>query len=518
MPEKEKDRRTIPLMLMILDGWGYRESDEYNAASKADTPVLDHLARTFPHTLIGNSGLDVGLPPGQMGNSEVGHQNLGAGRIVYQDFTRITRAIENGEFFENPVLLQSLASVRNRQAAIHFVGLLSDGGVHSHIGHLKALVELARAQGLPRVYIHAILDGRDTSPTSGIGYIRQLESFLHSQECGRIVTVMGRYYAMDRDNRWERIEQAYRAMVVGGDTSVNAQEAVRTSYHQGRTDEFVRPLNIVPEGEALVTVQPGDGIVFFNFRADRAREITRAFTEEGFTGFQRERLNLVSYVCMTEYDETFALPVAFPPHSLKGIFPEVISREGLRQLRIAETEKYAHVTFFFNGGEEKEYPGEERILIPSPREISTYDQKPEMSAPLVAEEVIRQIEADRFDVIILNFANGDMVGHTGVYEAALRAMEAVDQCIGRIFKVLQKKGGTLLITADHGNCEMMKAPGSGEPFTAHTCNPSPFILTRQGVRLREGGVLADVAPTMLDLLQIPQPSEMTGRTLILYEG
>jgi len=516
MPEKPKHHGT-PLMLMILDGWGYRESSEYNAVRAAKTPVLDRLFEVYPHTLIGSSGLDVGLPSGQMGNSEVGHQNLGAGRIVYQDFTRITRAIDEGEFFTNPVLRGVCDAVQDRGSALHLMGLLSDGGVHSHLDHLKALITLAADRGLSRVYLHAFLDGRDTPPTSGIGHIREMESFLREKGVGRFVTVMGRYYAMDRDSRWDRVEKAYRTMVHGGTCRSSAEEAVADSYREGKTDEFIPPMSIVPAGESLVTIRPGDGIVFFNFRSDRAREITRAFTEEGFSGFPRDRIDLASFVCMTEYDETFPLPVAFPPHALKNIFAEVISREGLRQLRIAETEKYAHVTFFFNGGEEKEYPGEERILIPSPREVSTYDEKPERSAPRVADEVIRRIEEDRYDVIILNFANGDMVGHTGVYEAAVLAMEAVDRCIGRIHAVLQHKGGTLLITADHGNCEMMKDPGSDEPFTAHTVNPVPLMITREGLRLREGGVLADIAPTLLELLRIPQPPEMTGRSLILHE-
>ncbi len=517
MPEKPGNRVT-PLMLMILDGWGYREAGDYNAVRKAETPVLDRLFGDYPHTLIGTSGPDVGLPPGQMGNSEVGHQNLGAGRIVYQDFTRITRSIEEGEFFSNPVLLQACDAVKTRGSALHLMGLVSDGGVHSHLDHLKALVTLAVDQGLSRIYLHAFLDGRDTSPTSGVGYLREMESFLEEKGVGRIVTVMGRYYAMDRDARWDRIEKAYRVLVEGGTCRTSAVEAVSDSYREGKTDEFVPPMSIVPLGEAPVTIGDGDEILFFNFRSDRAREMTQAFTEETFSGFPRKRIDLASFVCMTEYDETFSLPVVFPPHPLKNIFAAVISREGLRQLRIAETEKYAHVTFFFNGGVEKKYAGEERILIPSPREVSTYDEKPEMSAPAVTDAVVQGIEEDRFDVIILNFANGDMVGHTGVYEAAISAMEAVDRCIGRIFEVLQRKRGTLLITADHGNCEMMQEPGSPEPFTAHTVNPVPLILTRQGLHLRDKGILADIAPTLLELLGIPQPPEMTGRSLIVDEN
>ncbi|NOY52828.1 MAG: 2,3-bisphosphoglycerate-independent phosphoglycerate mutase [Deltaproteobacteria bacterium] len=517
MPEHPVNS-TTPLMLMILDGWGYRESTDYNAVRKAETPVLDRLFREYPHTLMGASGLDVGLPPGQMGNSEVGHQNLGAGRIVYQDFTRITRAIENGNFFSNSAFSRICETVKKRGSVLHLMGLVSDGGVHSHLDHLKALVTLAADRGLSKVCLHAFLDGRDTPPTSGVGYLRKVESFLREKGVGRFATVMGRYYAMDRDSRWDRVEKAYRTMVEGGSCRTSVEEAVSASYRDGNTDEFVPPMSIVPPGEAPAVIRDGDGIIFFNFRSDRAREITRAFTEETFSGFARKHIDLASFVCMTEYDETFSLPVAFPPHSLKNIFAEVISRQGLRQLRIAETEKYAHVTFFFNGGEEKKYPGEERILIPSPREVATYDEKPEMSAPEVTDAVIRGIKEDAFDVIILNFANGDMVGHTGVYEAAVSAVEAVDRCVGRIFEVLDRKEGTLLITSDHGNCEMMREPGSSEPFTAHTVNPVPLVLTRKGIHLRGNGILADIAPTLLELLGIPQPPEMTGRSLILDEN
>ncbi|MDX1765208.1 MAG: 2,3-bisphosphoglycerate-independent phosphoglycerate mutase, partial [bacterium] len=435
-----------PLMLMILDGWGHRDDSDFNAVTGAKTPVLDRLEDQFPGTLIATSGPAVGLPPGQMGNSEVGHQNLGAGRIVYQDFTRITKAIEDGEFSQNPVLEKACDGVLRQGSALHLAGLVSDGGVHSHIDHLKALIQLAKQKGLSSVFIHAILDGRDTPPKSGIDYIRDLQRFTEQQGIGQIASVMGRYYAMDRDNRWERVERAYRAMVEGGPCQPTAEAAVQASYDRGETDEFMKPVSIAQEGEAPICVRADDGLIFFNFRADRAREITRVFTEESFSGFSRTRLPLAVYVCMTEYDNDFALPVAFPSPSLQNIFPEVISRAGLTQLRIAETEKYAHVTFFFNGGEELEFPGEKRILIPSPRDVATYDQKPEMSAYLVTAEVVRQIEADGFDVIILNFANGDMVGHTGIYEAAVRAVEAVDTCIGRIFDSLNQKEGTLIIT------------------------------------------------------------------------
>ncbi len=504
-----------PLMLMILDGWGHRESIEYNAVANARTPTLDRLKKEYPSTLIATCGLDVGLPAGQMGNSEVGHQNLGAGRIVYQDFTRITKAIEDGEFFKNPALNRTMNTVRRKGAALHLIGLLSDGGVHSHLDHLTALLNLAKQKGIAKVWVHAILDGRDTAPTSGIEYIRTLEEYQSREETGKIATIMGRYYAMDRDNRWKRIEQAYRTMVQGGPTHPTADGAVKSSYDHGETDEFVIPVSIIQDGAEPVTVRPGDAVIFYNFRADRAREITRAFTQKDFQEFSREPLNLSAFICMTEYDETFSLPVAFPPFTLKNIFPEVIDRAGLKQLRIAETEKYAHVTFFFNGGEEKTFPGEERILIPSPRDVETYDKKPEMSAPRVTEEVIQQIEKDLFDVIVLNFANGDMVGHTGIYDAAVRAMEVLDSCIERIFQAVQKKGGTLMITSDHGNTEQMQDPKTGEHFTAHTSNRVPLILTKKEIQLRKGGILADIAPTMLTLLDLPKPPEMTGKSLIL---
>ncbi len=502
-------------MLMVLDGWGHRDDPECNATLPANTPVLSQLMQDYPHTLIETAGLAVGLPPGQMGNSEVGHQNLGAGRVVYQDFTRISRAIEQGDFFENPMLTQACDTVRARGTALHLMGLLSDGGVHSHMDHLSALLELTKRKGLRDVWVHAILDGRDTPPTSGVKYVERLQACQAKIGTGGIASVMGRFYAMDRDNRWERVQEAYQTMVGGGTSQPSAREAVLASYQQDVTDEFVRPVSIAPDGARPVTVRPGDAIIFYNFRADRARQITRAFTQERFSGFAREKLDLSAFICMTEYDETFSLPIAFPPMTLTDIFPEVISRLGLKQLRIAETEKYAHVTFFFNGGEERKYPGEERILIPSPRDVTTYDQKPEMSAVAVTDEVIRQIKRDYFDVIILNFANGDMVGHTGALEAAIRAVKTVDGCIGRIHEAIDQQGGTVLITADHGNCEMMCEPGGDEPYTAHTTNPVPLILTRKGARLREGGILADVSPTLLDLLNITKPEAMTGKSLLI---
>ena len=503
----------VPLVLMVLDGWGHREETDYNAVACGRTPVLDRLSAEYPSTLIGTSGLDVGLPPGQMGNSEVGHQNLGAGRIVYQDLTRISRAVEDGSFFQNPALTMAVERAREAGGALHLLGLVSDGGVHSHLDHLEALLELARRRGLQRVWVHAVLDGRDTPPTSGLGYIRRLQDAMGERGVGGVATVMGRYYAMDRDRRWERVAAAYRAMVEGAAAAPSAEAAVEEAYARGETDEFVQPRSVSASGRPVV-VAPGDAVIFFNFRADRAREITRAFTDPDFSDFPRRHVPLSAFVCMTEYDETFGLPVAFPPVALANIFPEVISRAGLPQLRIAETEKYAHVTFFFNGGDETTFPGEERILIPSPRDVATYDQKPEMSAYQVTDEVLRRIASGRYRVIVLNFANGDMVGHTGVFEAAVRAVEAVDECIGRIHRAVAERGGVLLITSDHGNCEMMRDPVTGEPFTAHTANPVPLLLTVHGARLRSGGILADVAPTLLQILGLPRPPEMTGRSLL----
>jgi 2,3-bisphosphoglycerate-independent phosphoglycerate mutase len=505
-----------PLVLMILDGWGINPSCEGNAVCQARTPRLDQLFRDFPSTRIGPSGLDVGLPPGQMGNSEVGHLNIGAGRIVYQDLTRISRAIDEGDFFTNPVLNDALDKVRDAGGKLHLMGLLSDGGVHSHNTHLFALVELARKQGLGEVCIHAFLDGRDTPPQSGAGYLAELEEHLAVLGLGRVATVIGRFYAMDRDNRWDRVEQAFRALTEGeGAKAAGSAEAIERAYAAGQTDEFVEPCVIT--GEAPGRVADGDGIIFFNFRADRAREITRAFTECDFGGFQRRKSpRLASYVCLTEYDASFELPVAFPPESYPNILGEVIAAAGLRQLRIAETEKYAHVTFFFNGGNETPFAGEDRVLIPSPQEVRTYDQKPAMSAPAVAEEMVGRVASGQYDFIVLNFANPDMVGHSGILQAAVAAMEAVDGCAGRVVDAVLAAGGNLLVTADHGNCEQM-VDGNGQPHTAHTANPVPLILVDPDLphaRLREG-ILADIAPTVLDLMGLPRPAEMTGRSLLL---
>jgi 2,3-bisphosphoglycerate-independent phosphoglycerate mutase len=506
-----------PLLLMILDGWGVNPHPENNAIAQARTPNMTRLCAAYPCVDIGTSGMSVGLPEGQMGNSEVGHLNIGAGRIVYQELTRISKAIADGDFFTNPVLLDCIARTKSAGGRLHLAGLLSDGGVHSHNTHLYALLELAKQQGVKEVFIHCLLDGRDTPPKSGAEYLDQLETRIAEIGTGKIATVMGRYYAMDRDNRWERVEKAYAAMVYGeGSGFASATEIIERSYAAGLDDEFVIPSVIMADGAPVGRVEDGDGFIFFNFRSDRAREITRTLTDPAFTGFQRRIVpKLSSYVCMTSYDETFGLPVAFVTEDLKNILGEILGKAGLKQLRIAETEKYAHVTFFFNGGNEVPFPGEERCLIPSPKEVPTYDKKPEMSAFLVTEELLRRLDSDRYDVIVLNFANADMVGHTGILPAAIKAIEAVDDCVGRLVEKVLAKGGRAIITADHGNAEVM-ADEHGGPHTAHTTDRVPLILVddvRKGARLR-AGILADIAPTILEILGLPQPKEMTGRSLI----
>jgi 2,3-bisphosphoglycerate-independent phosphoglycerate mutase len=504
---------------MILDGWGIASPSDTNAVYVAKTPVLDELSATFPFTQLGASGEDVGLPEGQMGNSEVGHLNLGAGRIVYQEFTRISKAIRDGSFFSNPVLTEAITRVRERSGSLHLMGLVSDGGVHSHMEHLYALIRMAKEKGCPSIKIHAILDGRDTPPTSGVNYVQQLQRFLRGLGCGEIATVMGRYWGMDRDRRWERVERAYRAVTLGeGRRLSDPVEAVKSAYENGQTDEFIEPCVMVDKGGTPVGLLcDGDAVIFFNFRADRAREITMALTEEDFSEFKRPVVpKLSAYVCMTQYDERFSLPVAFPPESLKGILGEVIAELGLRQLRVAETEKYAHVTYFFNGGEEEPLPLEDRRLIPSPKDVPTYDLKPEMSAPQIADEVCRMMRENYYELIVLNFANGDMVGHTGVMEAAIAACEAVDRCVGKVVRETLDLNGAVLITADHGNAEQMWDYERNEPHTAHTCNPVPCILVdprNKGRRLRKG-ILADVAPTLLHLMDIPVPQQMSGVPLI----
>ena len=502
-----------PLLLMILDGWGINPRKDNNAIALANTPNMDRLCAEYPCTDIGTSGMSVGLPEGQMGNSEVGHLNVGAGRIVYQDLTKISKAIDDGEFFNNPVLLECIARTKASGGKLHLAGLVSDGGVHSHNTHIYGLLELARRQGVKDVCLHCLMDGRDTPPKSGAGFLADLERKIAEIGVGRIATVIGRYYAMDRDNRWERVEKAYDAIVLGqGPRFTSAKDAIEAGYLDGVTDEFAIASIVGSDGN----VADGDGFIFFNFRSDRAREITRALTDRTFTGFERKVWpQFASYVCMTEYDETFGLPVAFPSEMPRNILAEVLSNAGLTQLRIAETEKYAHVTFFFNGGNEVPYPGEERCLIPSPKEVATYDQKPEMSAYLVTEELLKRLDGHMYDVIVLNFANPDMVGHTGIMAAAVKAVETVDECVGRLAAKVLALAGCAIITADHGNAEVM-IDGNGGPHTAHTTERVPLILvddSRKNVRLRPG-ILADIAPTMLEILGVQRPVEMTGVSLI----
>ncbi|MFZ3129699.1 MAG: 2,3-bisphosphoglycerate-independent phosphoglycerate mutase [Desulfosporosinus sp.] len=507
-----------PLLLMILDGWGHSEALEGNAIAQANLPNFRHLENTYPHTLLQASGEAVGLPDGQMGNSEVGHLNMGAGRIVYQELTRIYKAIKEGTLFKNPVLIEAMDHARLSNKAFHFMGLLSDGGVHSHIAHLFALLEMAKEQGLEEVYIHVILDGRDVLPQSAKLYITQLEQKTMNLGLGKIASVSGRYYVMDRDRRWERLEKGYQALALGeGKCAASALAALESSYDVRVTDEFMLPTVIVNEnGKPVGPIQEGDSVLFFNFRSDRAREITHAFVDEEFPGFACPIHPRVHFVCMTQYEDTISAPIAFPQQNLNNTLGEVLSQHGLKQLRIAETEKYAHVTFFFNGGIEESDPGEERILIPSPK-VATYNLQPEMSAPELTQTILDQLRKNTYDVIILNFANPDMVGHTGVFEATVKAVEAVDRCLGQIYDELQKMKGTLLVTADHGNAEAKVDLATGLPLTAHSTNSVPFILVDEkfkGQKLREGGALCDIAPTLLELLNIPKPEEMTGKSLL----
>jgi 2,3-bisphosphoglycerate-independent phosphoglycerate mutase len=507
-------------MLMILDGFGISKAREGNAIYAANRPNLTNYWNIYPHTTIYASGLDVGLPEGQMGNSEVGHLNIGAGRIVYQDLVRITKDIKEGPFFENPEFLAAIENAKNRNSALHLMGLVSDGGVHSHIEHLYALLELAKSHGLQKVYVHCFLDGRDVPPASAKIYIEALQSKINELGIGDIATVMGRYYAMDRDKRWDRVKKAYDAMVLGeGYKAASGLDAVDMAYNRGETDEFVVPTVIEKDGRPVATIQPHDSIIFFNFRADRVREITSSFIKPDFDGFERARGYFpVFFVSMTQYDVTFTnISYAYTPQELRNTFGEYISGLGLKQLRIAETEKYAHVTFFFNGGVELPNEGEDRVLIPSPK-VATYDLKPEMSAFQVTDEVIRRIESDKYDTIIINYANPDMVGHTGIMEAAVAAIEAVDKCVGRVVETVRSRGGKVIITADHGNAEQMVDYATGEPFTAHTSNPVPFVLVddkRKTVKLREQGRLADVIPTLLEIMNVQQPAEMSGQSLIV---
>ncbi|MDY4919842.1 MAG: 2,3-bisphosphoglycerate-independent phosphoglycerate mutase [Phascolarctobacterium sp.] len=500
-----------PVLLMILDGWGIAPASGSNAATLARTPNLDSYFANYPHTQLEASGLEVGLPAGQIGNSEVGHLNIGSGRIIYQSLTRISKSIADGDFFTNPVLVKVMDETLAGGKALHILGLLSDGGVHSHIEHIIALLEMAQQKGLAKVYVHAFLDGRDVPPQSALIYVRQLEEAMARIGVGQIATVSGRYYAMDRDKRWERLELAYKTVVAGeGERKASATCGIEASYANGVTDEFVLPFAI--EG-VDGRIQAGDGVIFANFRPDRAREITRALVDEEFEYFPRvEAARPVHFACMAQYDATIAAPVAYPPEAINDTLGQVLAREGLHQLRIAETEKYAHVTFFFNGGVEEPNPNEERILIPSPK-VATYDLQPEMSAEKVTQALLAELDKDKFDVVILNFANPDMVGHTGVLAAAIQAMEKVDECAGRIVAKVLSLGGAVCIAADHGNLEKM-AEADGEPNTAHTTNPVPFILVSKEKYSLHKGILADIAPTLLELLHIPQPAAMTGKSLL----
>jgi 2,3-bisphosphoglycerate-independent phosphoglycerate mutase len=502
-----------PVVLMVLDGWGVAPPGPGNAVSLARTPAFDRLWATCPHGVLDASGPAVGLPPGQMGNSEVGHLNIGAGRVVYQDLTRITKAIADGDFYRNRVLVQAFAKAAGRGRRLHLMGLVSGGGVHSDMGHLKACLELAACEGVGDVVVHAFLDGRDTPPRSAPEYLDEIARFMAELGLGRFGVVSGRYYAMDRDTRWDRVKLAYDALVHGrGFFAADAQAAVAAAYKRGENDEFVRPTVVAPERDARV--RDGDVCLFFNFRPDRARELTRAFTEKEFAEFDRgERPPAVDFVTMTQYKKEFPLPVAFPPEHPEHVLSDVLAEHGLRQLHIAETEKYAHVTFFFNGGVEKAVDGEERVLVPSPRDVPTYDHKPEMSAFGVTDELLRRLEAGEHEFVVVNYANADMVGHTGVIAAAVAAVEAVDTCLGRVVDLVTRLGGVCLVTADHGNSDHMLEP-DGSPNTAHSTNLVPFVATAEGVEVREGGRLCDLAPTVLALLGIARPPEMTGACLL----
>ncbi len=510
-----------PTALIILDGFGLNGTIEGNAIKAAKTPYMDSYFADYPNTIVHASGMNVGLPDGQMGNSEVGHTNIGAGRVVYQELTRITKAIDDGDFFENEALLKACENCKKNDSAIHFIGLLSDGGVHSHIEHLYGLISLAKKAGLTKVYIHCIMDGRDVSPTSGVDFLESLQNKLTELNCGEIATVNGRYYAMDRDNNWNRVEKAYDAMVRSkGNTCENVVEMVKKSYETKDdngaliTDEFIIPTVVTKNGAPVARIQANDSVIFFNFRPDRAREITRTLVDPDFTGFKREFMPLY-YVCMTQYDASMPnVDVAFKPQTLKNTFGEYIASKGLKQLRIAETEKYAHVTFFFNGGVESVYEGEDRKLIPSPK-VATYDMQPQMSAYPVADACVELINQDKYDCIVLNFANCDMVGHTGVFDAAKAAVEAVDECVGKVVSALMAKDARIIITADHGNADCMVDPDTKEAFTAHTTNPVPFILIGAGDVELKSGKLADIAPTMLDLMGLEKPAEMSGESLII---
>lgn len=508
-----------PVVLMILDGYGLNDKVEGNAIAQAKTPVMDQLMKECPWVRGNASGMAVGLPEGQMGNSEVGHLNMGAGRIVYQELTRITKEIQDGTFFENPALVKAVENCRKNGSALHLMGLLSDGGVHSHNTHLYALLELARRHGLEKVFVHCFLDGRDTPPASGREYAEALNKEMEKIGVGRIASVMGRYYAMDRDNNYDRVKLAYDAMTKGeGLTAACGICAIQESYDRKETDEFVKPTVVVEDGKPVATVQDGDSVIFFNFRPDRAREITRAFCDDDFKGFDRGARRQITYVCFSDYDPTIPnKDVAFHKIAVTNTFGEWLAANNLKQARIAETEKYAHVTFFFNGGVEAPNPGEDRILVNSPKDVATYDLKPQMSAPEVCEKLCAAIRSDKYDVIVINFANPDMVGHTGVLPAAIKAIETVDECVGKAVAAVKEVGGVMFICADHGNAEQLIDYETGEPHTAHTTNQVPFVLVNydEGYGLREGGCLADIIPTLIEIMGMKQPAEMTGKSLLV---
>lgn len=504
-----------PVMLMILDGFGLSDNLDGNAIINSYKPNFDKLVNEYPHTTLKASGISVGLPEGQMGNSEVGHLNIGAGRIIYQELTRISKDINEGSFFKNEAFNKAIDNAKVNNSSMHLMGLLSDGGVHSHIDHLKALITLCKDKGLKKVYVHCFLDGRDVLPSSAKTFIEELEAHMKAENTGKIATISGRYYAMDRDNRWERIQLAYNALVKGeGVKANNPIEAIEMAYHDNKTDEFVIPIVILEDESPISKISNKDSVIFFNFRPDRAREITRAINDKVFTHFEREVLDL-TYVTMTQYDKTLEnVIVAYDPESYNNTLGQYVSSKGLKQLRIAETEKYAHVTFFFNGGVEAPNPNEDRALIPSPK-VATYDLKPEMSAYEVTEEVLNRLNSNEYDMIILNYANPDMVGHSGVIEAAIKAIETVDICLGKVVNKILEMDGTLFITADHGNAEQMIDFSTGKPMTAHTTNEVPFIyVSKEATKLRDGGILADIAPTMLNVMNLEIPSEITGKSLI----
>ncbi|WP_419569631.1 2,3-bisphosphoglycerate-independent phosphoglycerate mutase [Rheinheimera sp.] len=505
-----------PLVLIILDGWGYREERDYNAIVQARTPVMDKLWASYPHTLISGSGMDVGLPDGQMGNSEVGHVNLGSGRVVYQDFTRITKSISDGDFFENPVLTDACQAAVQADKAVHIMGLLSPGGVHSHEDHLIAMIDLAKQQGASQIYLHAFLDGRDTPPRSAEASLARVEAHFKAIGTGQIASVIGRYYAMDRDKRWDRVQAAYDLLTQGkadfqADSAVAALQA---AYSRDENDEFVKATAIRNPSGDVISMNDGDSLIFMNFRADRARQFSRAFTDADFNGFARSKTPALSrFVMLTEYAADIKAPCAYPPESLNNVLGEWLAKHQKTQLRISETEKYAHVTFFFSGGREELFDGEQRILVESPK-VATYDLQPEMSSTELTDKLVGAIQGGEFDVIICNYPNGDMVGHTGVLDAAIAAVEAVDHCIGRVVEALQQVGGECLITADHGNAEQMMDPESGQAHTAHTSDPVPLIYVGRAAEVTQGGILSDIAPTMLHLMGMPVPEEMTGKVLM----